>query len=535
MRLLTTLQHAVSMRTYSIVQSIIMVMVFVPAITLAANDQFIVNQFVGVDDPPTIPGNVVATPLSQTAITVTWNPSVDDTGLAGYEVFRNSMFLATVTAPTTAYTDTSLTSSTSYSYAVRAYDIGLLYSALSTSSATTTYAAIVATATPAVSSQGGGTQIKPLAQSISAYAQTDSIVLTILSSLKVKLGIRWGTTADTSQGTLTLPTFEETHRTALTGLKPGTTYTIVVTTEDEYGRTLIKTIKVTTTVGTDAEAPSNPSLFTGVPTKVGTVLTWKNPSESDFSNVRIMRQAGTVPVDPYDGVVVYEGELDAFTDTDVKAGVVYGYTIFARDESGNYSSGAVTFVRTWSEETFGDVQFPTDDGAEATTTLTSEMVVTQGDIAQYIEGSNFTISNDAPFLLQVPAHAFPRVLKTILVTLRHPDGSGKSFTFLLRANKERTAYEARIDTLGELGEYQATISFLNLSSQMVLKNNFTLTVTEGMEALTITKDSPKMLMVAFMGILTFMGILIGIVIFATRKMWHLGKQAAQPKNNTLNE
>ncbi|MFM2374240.1 MAG: hypothetical protein RLZZ234_235, partial [Candidatus Parcubacteria bacterium] len=407
-----------------------------PLMACAANDQFIVNQFIGTDDAPTIPGNVVATPLSQTAITVTWDPATDDTGLAGYEVFRNSMFLATVTAPTTGYSDTLLQSSTTYSYQVRAYDIGLLYSAFSTTSATTTYAA-TATSTPQETQSGGGTQMKPLTLNLSAFAESDTIALAIESNLKVKATIRWGTTGDTSLGSLTIPTFEETHRTQLTDLRPGTTYTVVVTVEDAYGRILFRSLKVTTTTGKDTEAPSNPSFFTGVSTIDGVALTWKNPQESDFRDVRIMRLPGTVPVDPYDGVIVYEGPQEQFIDQSGTEGTVYGYTIFAKDHSGNYSSGAVTFVRTWSENTVGDVQFPVDDGAEATTTLTVGMTITQGDIAQHIEDNSFTITTNAPFLISVPADVFPRVLKTILVTLHHPDGSGRSFTFLLRANKER--------------------------------------------------------------------------------------------------
>jgi hypothetical protein len=304
---------------------------------------------------------------------------------------------------------------------------------------------------------------------------------------------------------------------------------VTIEVEDEYGRTLFKTIKVTTTVGGDGEAPSNPSEFEGTPTPKGTALRWKNPRESDFKEVRIMRHTGTVPVDPYDGVLIYEGLAEQFLDERVNEGTVYGYTIFAKDESGNYSSGAVTLVRAWSSIGIGDVQFPVDEHGEATTTLVHDMTIRQGEVVERIEDGVFTITNDTPFLLSVPTGNFPRVLKTILVTLRHPDGSGKKFTFLLRANRERTAYEARIDTLREAGSYGAVISFLNLSSQVVLKNDFTLNVVEGIGIPPEPRKHSRFSMLV--GTLTLVLIIIVVVFLTARAMWRTGKDAAHRRTS----
>jgi len=75
--------------------------------------------------PPTAPSNLAATTSALTATTsavmLTWNPSTDNTPpVAGYEVFRNGIRIASVT--TTAYTDPSVTSNVAYTYYVLAFD-----------------------------------------------------------------------------------------------------------------------------------------------------------------------------------------------------------------------------------------------------------------------------------------------------------------------------------------------------------------------------------------------------------------------------
>jgi uncharacterized repeat protein (TIGR03806 family) len=94
--------------------------------------------------PPTVPGGVTATALSASQIRIDWTASTDaGTGVAGYRLFRNgsASVLATVTSGTT-YTDSGLSASTLYSYALRAFDgaTPANVSALSTSASDTTQA-----------------------------------------------------------------------------------------------------------------------------------------------------------------------------------------------------------------------------------------------------------------------------------------------------------------------------------------------------------------------------------------------------------
>ena len=91
----------------------------------------------GDTTPPSVPGNLRATNFFTTQINLAWDASTDNVGVAGYSLERCAGDSCTnfrpIASPTgTAYNDTGgLSSSTSYSYRVRAYDAALNYSGYS--------------------------------------------------------------------------------------------------------------------------------------------------------------------------------------------------------------------------------------------------------------------------------------------------------------------------------------------------------------------------------------------------------------------
>jgi len=86
---------------------------------------------------PTVPSNLTATALSSSQINLSWSASTESGGsVTGYNIFRNGVFVGTST--NTSYADTGLSASTTYSYAVSAYDpSGNISVQTSTVSATT--------------------------------------------------------------------------------------------------------------------------------------------------------------------------------------------------------------------------------------------------------------------------------------------------------------------------------------------------------------------------------------------------------------
>ena len=72
--------------------------------------------------PPSVPGGVSGAATSTTAATLSWSPSTDDSGVVGYDVFRNGAVVASVAGSITTYSDTGLSPATTYQYSVSARD-----------------------------------------------------------------------------------------------------------------------------------------------------------------------------------------------------------------------------------------------------------------------------------------------------------------------------------------------------------------------------------------------------------------------------
>jgi hypothetical protein len=93
---------------------------------------------------PTVPQSFAVSDVSKDSATLTWAASTDNVGVTAYNVYRctGSCVPSTVLATTTqrTYVDTSVASSTLYTYAVSAYDAVGNNSALSTNISTSTIA-----------------------------------------------------------------------------------------------------------------------------------------------------------------------------------------------------------------------------------------------------------------------------------------------------------------------------------------------------------------------------------------------------------
>ncbi|MGW0915302.1 discoidin domain-containing protein [Streptomyces sp. NPDC002784] len=80
----------------------------------------------GDTTPPTVPGNVRVTAVTDATVTLAWTASTDDVGVTGYRIRRitggTATPLATAAANATQFTVTGLTASTSYTFDIQALD-----------------------------------------------------------------------------------------------------------------------------------------------------------------------------------------------------------------------------------------------------------------------------------------------------------------------------------------------------------------------------------------------------------------------------
>ena len=88
------------------------------------------------DAPPTVPTGLSATTVSTSQIDLSWNPSTDDFGVTGYNIYRDGSLLKSVISTSTS--DTGLSASTQYCYTVSALDAAGNESGQSTQECATT-------------------------------------------------------------------------------------------------------------------------------------------------------------------------------------------------------------------------------------------------------------------------------------------------------------------------------------------------------------------------------------------------------------
>src|SRR5205814_619429 len=89
--------------------------------------------------PPSVPTGLTASAVSSSQINLSWAASSDNVGVSGYRVYRDGAQIATTS--TTFFANTGLSPSTTYSYAVAAFDAAGNASARSGTVSATTPAA----------------------------------------------------------------------------------------------------------------------------------------------------------------------------------------------------------------------------------------------------------------------------------------------------------------------------------------------------------------------------------------------------------
>ena len=71
---------------------------------------------------PTVPANLVATPVSSQTVSLGWAASTDAGGVTAYDIMRDGAPLATVAGDATSFADATAAPSTTYAYAISARD-----------------------------------------------------------------------------------------------------------------------------------------------------------------------------------------------------------------------------------------------------------------------------------------------------------------------------------------------------------------------------------------------------------------------------
>jgi len=292
---------------------------------------------------PATPTNLSGSAISSTQINLTWTASVDTTGIVGgYKVFRNGTQIADTKSIGTAYSDTGLTGSTSYSYTVLAYD-----------SVTTT---LQSAQTAAVSVTTPPTPQVPVTDTTPPSIPT-SVLTTLATATGKTVNVTWGASTDNAGGSglkqyvitrtdsantvVQFTVAAGTLNYADSSTNFATTYNYTVAAQDNASPTNTSVasapVSVTTPKTPDTTAPNVPAAPSAIIVSSAQVtIAWNavtdNPTDGTASGVagyRVFRN-GTQIAD-----VTTTSVNDSMTFV---SGQGYTWTVLAYDVSGNLSA-----------------------------------------------------------------------------------------------------------------------------------------------------------------------------------------------------
>jgi chitodextrinase len=257
---------------------------------------------------PSVPSGIVSPSQTPTTIDLSWNPSTDNIGVTGYDVYMGDVLVGSPT--TNAYVVTGLAPSTTYSFTIKAKD-----AAGNASDASSPYSVKTAPPPPSIPSGLVASDASATSFTLSWTASTGGTGG--IASYDIYLN-------GALVGNSTSPSF------ALTGLTPSTTYTLTVQSKDTAGNISGASSVLTFTTPADTTPPDAPAnLIASAITATSFTLTW-TPSSDDVGVAGYTIFNGGVPF----------GTATAATYNAVglTPSTIYSISVAAYDAAGNTST-----------------------------------------------------------------------------------------------------------------------------------------------------------------------------------------------------
>lgn len=290
----------------------------------------------GDTTPPTTPTGLSATVVSGNQINLSWTASTDNVGVTGYRIERCqgsgcSTFTQIATSATNSYSNTGLTSSTSYTYRVRATDAASNLSGYSNTASATTSSS--GDTTPPTSPTGLAASPGGSVVSLSWTASTDNIGVT---GYLIERCQGSGCSTFTQIGTSSTNSYTDT------GLTPSSSYTYRVRATDAAGNLsgYSNTASATTTSG--LSAPTGLTIIAASSSEID--LAWIGSSGGSGSiSYRIERCSG---VGCSNFSQIGAPSSPNYNDANLSASASYSYRVRATDSPGDLSgySSVVTYA-----------------------------------------------------------------------------------------------------------------------------------------------------------------------------------------------
>jgi bacillolysin len=273
----------------------------------------------GDNEPPSVPGNLTASNITQTSADLSWTASTDNTGVTGYNVYIDDVLNGNTT--NLNYPLTGLAPNTTYNIKVTSLDAAANESDPATTSVTTLP---LDTQPPSVPTNLTASNITQNSADLTWNASSDNVGVTAYN-IYVN-GSLDGTSTNASY--------------SLSGLSPNTTYSVGVSALDAAGNESGQATTSVTTLPSDTQAPSVPTNLTASSiTQNSADLSWNASSDN-------------VGVTAYN--IYVNGSLDgtstntSYSLSGLSPSTTYSIGVSALDAAGNESGQATGSFTTLS-------------------------------------------------------------------------------------------------------------------------------------------------------------------------------------------
>ena len=256
-------------------------------------------------EPPTMPGSLAISSLTTNSVSLVWNASTDNVGVAGYRIYRDTALVDTVFG--TSFSDASLVSGTTYGYEVVAFD-----SAGNTSPPAPIQVTALVPDTEAPSTPGSLGAVPGFSHIVLSWsASTDNVGVT---------GYRILRDGDVIATVATLGYTD-------TVLASGTEFDYEVLALDAVGNPS-SPAQVTVSTLVDTEDPVSPTNLIATPSFVTASISWSESTDNaGVTGYRVYR----------DNVLLATVATTTFDDAGLVSGTGYLYGVEAEDSAGNTS------------------------------------------------------------------------------------------------------------------------------------------------------------------------------------------------------
>lgn len=444
---------------------------------------------------PGAPSSLSLTPLTSDQIELTWGEATDDYAVFGFYIYRDGLRIADVDAFPRDFVDTGLSPNTLYSYNVSAYDGGGNESERTATTTTTTLEAPLSSPT---SSSGRRNQL--VLNKFAIFPNDTSALVTFDTSVSAVATLSWSKEGGSRLGSITQGD-STTHQFSINSLLPHTKYKLTLSIVNKNNHTTVyEDIYFTTLVTSLVKQPHNVSSFSARPENNSIVLKWEFPQDPRVTGVRIVRSQNFYPSHPSDGLIVTDQKKlnqSIFTDQQVETGTTYYYAVFAYDAAGNFASGVVDAARILLPGEPVATSTPLDNIPQATHVDPMIAALLFKDFLFIQDGNSLPVKNDEVVIdgsktlnIALKSYRLPPVLKTVAVTLVTAEGAPTSFTFILKANTNKSRYESTIGAL-ESGRYRIKITIVDFHNKGLKKIGGNLVVETSSLSTPLRRDGGK--------------------------------------------